>query len=222
MIKRELDTVQLMQTLTKGKGFIAGGFARYCLDPAEPLMAGDIDIFTRNEEEHAAILSSFTEHTLMQRTHESLIETKWDYKLKTGFKKESYSIQLINPVRIENMVGYGTIDEVLASFDFTIIKAAIDLADLQTYTHEDFAFDNSVKELIIENIHCPISTMGRVVKYTKKGFSCPNKELLKLFSDYEKRTPEWKELIRRGLTSDDIRAEKDFDADKFIQAMYFD
>lgn len=54
-IVRGKEIVDLVFSLTGGRGFIAGGFARYCLSRNEnPIVPGDIDVFCENEETYAA------------------------------------------------------------------------------------------------------------------------------------------------------------------------
>lgn len=220
-ILREHDTIKLVFELTQGLGFIAGGFARYCVSERSELSCpGDIDIFTEDMGHFTDIYLAFkANHRLKQRTNTE-IETKFDYIFKEGFKKETLSIQLIKPVHISNMNSKGNFISVLTNFDFTISKAAI-LANGDAWAHHQFDRDDLGGHLVIEKIHCPISSMKRVIKYTQKGYTIESKEMLKLFKDYEARPNDWKVLVEEGLSQD--RADWPVDRqNEFVRAMYMD
>lgn len=220
-IWRELDTIKLIFELTKGKGFIAGGFARYCVsERSNPNCPGDIDVFTGDMGIFTDIFLAFKANPFLKQRSDTEIETKFEYVFKEGFKKEVLNIQLIKPVHISNMNSKGDFISVLTNFDFTISKAAI-LPNGEAWVHHQFERDDNEGNLVIEKIHCPISSMKRVIKYTQKGYTIESKELLKLFKDYEMRPSEWKMLVDEGL-SQDIEKWPIEKRNEFVRAMYMD
>lgn len=220
-IRREHDTIKLVFELTKGKGFIAGGFARYCVsENINPICPGDIDVFTGDMGTFTDIYLAFKANPSLKQRSDTEIETKFEYVFKEGFKKEVLNIQLIKPVHISNMNSRGDFISVLTNFDFTISKAAI-LANGEAWMHHQFERDDRGGHLVIEKIHCPISSMKRVIKYAQKGYTIESKELLKLFKDYETRPTDWKKLVDEGLSQnrDNWPKEKQ---NEFVRAMYMD
>lgn len=222
MIVRHLDIIKLIFELSGGEGFISGGFARYCVSKNEDaIIPNDIDVFCRDEETFKRIESRMKSHPEMKRKGKTEIETKFEYRMSSGFHKNYYSIQVIKPTQIMNMVSDGDYARVLDNFDFTISKAAIlnSSEDIFAVVHKDFHEHDAANKLVITNIHCPISSMKRVIKYCNKGYHIESSELLKLFKDYENRSPEWKDLVNKGLSHTDMSKEE---RKNFLRTMYFD
>lgn len=63
---------------------------------------------------------------------------------------------------------YGSIEDILNSFDFTICQFAI-LGDV-LYTGPYSLWDLGRKRLVVNKITYPLASMRRVIKYTKQGF----------------------------------------------------
>ena len=223
-INRGLDIIDLVFRLTSNKGFISGGFARYAISRKDnPEMPGDIDIFTRNMDEFSNIRTAFGNVEKMKRKSESDMEVKYEYTLSSGFHSNVYNIQLIKPLNIARMVSGGSIEDVLENFDFTIAKSAIKPGIMGSPTavcHPDFHVHDLESTLVITNIHCPISSMKRVIKYTQRGFKIDNKELLKLFVDYENRPQDWKNLVHRGINNPQGMSASE--RQSFARGMYMD
>jgi uncharacterized protein YfbU (UPF0304 family) len=221
-ITRGKELVDLVFELTGGEGFIAGGFARYCVSMRhEPVSPGDIDVFCGDEDAFDRIVARFRTHPKMVRKSATLIETKYEYRLQSGYHRNGYSIQLVKPTKILNMVSDGDYRRVLDNFDFTIAKCAV-LPTGKALVHNDFDEHEGSNQLVITNIHCPISSAKRVIKYTRRGYDIQSKELLKLFDDFENRSPEWKDLVRRGLDEDALALMDHEERQQFVQTMYLD
>lgn len=225
---RGQDIVELIFRLSGGAGFISGGFARWVLSRKDsPEVPGDIDVFARDDVEYGEIRTRFDQDVNMRRRTESDLECKYEYRMSEGFHKNCYRIQLIKPLRIDRMVSGGDPYEVLDNFDFTIAKAAIyptpripgNASEFHVVCHKDFHEHDANSYLVLTHIHCPISSMKRVLKYTTRGFKISSAELLKLFDDYEKRSPEWKALVARGLSGAYMTEE---DQRAFARGMYMD
>lgn len=220
-ILREQETIDLIFSLTEGLGFICGGFARYCISQSKiPIVPNDIDIFCETEEVYEKIASLFEKANNVKKGRKTKIETKYKIQLgnKTGFHQEYYGVQLIKPTQIMNMISVGDVYTILDNFDFTIARCAI-LPDNKTVAHVSFMAHELMKTLVITNIHCPISSLKRVIKYCQKGYTVESFELLKLFIDYENRSTEWKKTIANGLGENQLNEEE---IQKFLELMYFD
>lgn len=66
----------------------------------------------------------------------------------------------------------------IAEFDFTVSCAAVDLG--KVYTHDSFFIDLAKRQLMINKLPFPLSTMWRMQKYIKKGFYMCSGEMMKL------------------------------------------
>ena len=71
--------------------------------------------------------------------------------------------------------------QILDSFDFTVVQAAI-LDGKTCAVSESFIEDEINKRLVIVNYQNPISTVNRIIKYTKKGYTITNEEIAKIFA----------------------------------------
>ncbi len=85
-------------------------------------------------------------------------------------------------------------EEVLNNFDFTIVRAAI-LNPTTALVDEDFIADDKAFKLKLKNIHCPISSTMRCIKYSKKGYWLGLGESVKLFLDWNERGPEYQQKL---------------------------
>ena len=74
---------------------------------------------------------------------------------------------------------------------------------------ERFLEDELRMKLTLRNIRCPISiAAGRLPKYARKGYSMTFMESVKLFYDWDRRSPEFKEKLieymqKEALTADE-------------------
>lgn len=68
--------------------------------------------------------------------------------------------------------------ETINEFDFTVCCAAVDIHNI--YTHDTFFIDLAKRQLMINKLPFPLSTMWRMQKYIQKGFYMCSGEMLKL------------------------------------------
>jgi hypothetical protein len=68
--------------------------------------------------------------------------------------------------------------ETISMFDFTVCCAAVDKNQL--YTHETFFMDLAGRKLVINRLPFPLSTMQRMQRYIKKGYTICNGGLLEI------------------------------------------
>jgi hypothetical protein len=89
--------------------------------------------------------------------------------------------------------------DVLANFDFTVVRCGFDVDSFSrrvAWCDVDFEKDETEKRLVFKNIHCPISSMFRCIKYCNRGYKLSTHEMLKLFVDWETRPSEYREKIK--------------------------
>jgi hypothetical protein len=192
------EIAEVYEDVTRLNGFICGGYARYCASPKKvPFPASDCDIYCKTPEAYHSIVEIFG------KTHKG----KYKFKVRhendisvtfsnhnTGKYMYLPTIQIIKPVKKGAIASYGTIEEVLGNFDFTVARVAI--KDEKTAVcDQDFERDEKANLLSMRVVHCPASALLRSLKYAKKGYYMRPSESIKLFEDWEKRNAEYKKRI---------------------------
>jgi hypothetical protein len=100
-------------------------------------------------------------------------------------------VQLIKPVKEGAIMTAGTMEEVLENFDFTVVRVGL-LNKKEAMADRMFLEDEIAHHLRLRFIHCPISSLLRIMKYGKKGYwSSPNQVAL-LFIDWDHRPDEYR------------------------------
>lgn len=198
IIRGFMEISQLYDDVTKLGGVICGGYVRYCCSPRpKPVPGSDVDIYCKDEEIYKSIITRFSLHNLEKR-HEN--EMSFTYRRpKQGPYAYAPPIQVIKPIRQGAIVANGSFEEIIANFDFTVIRAAI-TSPTTALVDKDFLEDESHLRLKIKNIHCPISSTLRCMKYSRKGYWLPPFEVLKLFLDWERRDDNYRSKIAEFLT----------------------
>ena len=104
------------------------------------------------------------------------------------------TLQLIKPVEEGAIVAVGEMEDILNNFDFTVVRCGL-ISSTEIMADIDFLKDEQKHILRIKNIHCPISSMLRCMKYSRKGYCIKPMEVLKLFADWDNRNDEYKERL---------------------------
>lgn len=175
-----------------------GGFIRYACSPnTEPALAGDLDCYPNNMEDYDAFKSELTQ--MGYKPFESAVASS--YYFESGPLKGAIKLQVIKPINAGAIVASGTMDDIINSFDFTVVRIGIPANSTLSFAwaDDDFLQDELHKNIRIKNIHCPISAIKRIAKYVNKGYTIKPFELLKLYEDWDKRTPEYKTELVDGL-----------------------
>ena len=157
---------QLDKYMVGHKGFIAGGCFKNLFNNER---VKDLDIFFKNSTEHHEAVKWFTEHKdyVFSYRNEKVVAYK---NIKTDVR-----VELINFI-------FGTAEEVISVFDFSITKFAFykqtikdevvgDSIEYKVLHEEDFFEHLHMKRLVVEKeIKYPISTFERSLRYTKYGY----------------------------------------------------
>ena len=205
-IKRGFTEIEYLWNFiinNKIHAFICGGYVRYMCSPSSaPVPAGDIDIYFKNQLSFSIGKPKFGS---------AGFEIKHENDVSVSFSKTtnpdnpffgSPQVQLIKPILEGAIVATGTMEEILENFDFTVIRCG--LMDSKTaMVDADFMHDEEKKILRIKNIHCPISSTLRCMKYAKKGYWLPPMQCCRLFIDWSDRDEEYREKILNFLTQSD-------------------
>lgn len=185
---------------------ICGGFVRYMCSPVQtPVGASDMDIYCRNEDAFRKLRKIFQEPPYaLQVRHEN--EMALTYTRPSDPAHPLFicpTVQLIKPVVEGRVVALGTTQEVIENFDFTVIRAGL-TSMREALVDADFEHDETNKILRLKNIHCPISSTLRCMKYAKKGYWLPPLQALRLFLDWNNRDEEYREKLVFFLQKTDV------------------
>lgn len=135
--------------------WIAGGAIRRTV--MESPLESDVDFFFRDEAQKA-------------KFHEFMIEKGWlisekDHATTYGIKSDNATV-IVQAVTISF---YPNLESVLDSFDFTITQFGYDGKDLVCGPHA--LWDLSRKRLALHRLTFGVSTVRRLIKYTRQGFT---------------------------------------------------
>jgi len=180
--------------------YICGGYVRWmCSTQKEPAEASDIDIYCKDTETYEKLQRLFRRKRLYIK-HQN--EVSLTYRRPNKPSHELFglkSLQLITPLRKGAIVANGSLTEILSNFDFSIIRIGMDYyswSNGYAWADNDFEKDENTKSLKLKNIHCPISSTFRCVKYMKRGYSLSTGQMVKLFVDWENRDKEYRERVK--------------------------
>jgi hypothetical protein len=161
---------KILEQIKLNNAFIAGGALTCIFQDKEP---NDIDIFFKSDN-----IDYFNVFKMWLNSY-GIILSDTDNAITGQYYKNS--IQLIKPGCM-----YGTPEDVISRFDFTICMAAYDPEFVEAGTHllaldDRFLPDLSSKKLIYNpNSIRPLSTLNRLQKFIDRGYSISGIELIKL------------------------------------------
>lgn len=175
---------------------IAGGYARFCASKREkPVRAGDVDLFPQTETASDALIQNLLDRGFQKRHENEISFTFKKFTDKNHPLYEQYkdvpTLQVIKPLTEGRVQTVGTVEEILSNFDFTVTRIAI-ISETECLADEDFIEDDGKKILRIKNIHCPVSSLLRSLKYGRKGYHLRPAEAMKLFADWDNRGDDYK------------------------------
>jgi len=119
----------------------------------------DFDFFFKNADQFAAF-STKLEALGGQKLYENEFNVTW--KIPAKDKMPEIKVQAIRIAYHEN------IEAVLNSFDFSLCQCGFDGTDL--YFGEFTLFDLASNKLIPEKISYGVSSLRRIIKYTRQGY----------------------------------------------------
>lgn len=123
----------------------------------------DYDLFFPNDEEYGKAKEYF-------KKHESEVKWESDNGMKVRHKGKTYDL-------VKKF--FTSPQETIDNFDFTVSMFAVDYE--RVYFGETTFIDLAKRQLMINKITYPASTMSRAFRYYKKGFSMCLGEMKKLF-----------------------------------------
>lgn len=122
------------------------------------------------------------------------------------FTSENADCYKINNQKVQAIkkAGYLSLpmDVLLDKFDFTVCQAAF-FRD-QFYFGEDFLLDNAARRIVYTGSEFPISSLVRVNKYLRKGYTISSEQLVKISMSIHSLKIESAEALKSQLMGIDI------------------
>jgi len=200
---------KLRKLLPEGAAYICGGYVRWMCSPRyEPVLPKDVDVYCENEE----VFDKVVEWMRTQNMTEASSDMSISFKVKKDEPSHPFfclpPIQIIRPMKVARIVTNGTLESILANFDFTVIRIGW-IGGTFALADKDFIEHETDKRLVIKNIHCPISSSFRFMKYYKKGYFPKMTEIVKLFLDWDGRPEDYRLKILQLVEKKDNLTEKE-------------
>lgn len=175
-----------LSTVTECRSFICGGYVRFMCSPRlRPEPAGDVDIYSQSKDDADALVLHLKAQGMSVK-HENDISITFDRPDKNHRWHTNPIIQVVKPINEGAIVATGDIGTILKNFDFTVIRAGL-LSPSHALVDCDYKHDEGSRLLRIKNIHCPVSSLLRCMKYARKGYFLRPAEAMKLFADWQGR-----------------------------------
>lgn len=147
--------------LNKDIWLCSGSIRRIIL--GQNLEDGDLDFFFTSESELNAFNDCIIKNIGVQKSNEKVKDLNISFDAKINDKK--YKVQLIK-------MYHPNIESLFKEFDYTLCQTGFDGIN---YYFGDFSLKDIVeKKIIVNKITYPISSMRRILKYSRQNFwMCP-------------------------------------------------
>jgi hypothetical protein len=189
----------LFNTIKKYSGMLMGGYVRWMCSPADqPILPGDIDVYFCSEGDYDRCKEDLLNEGL-QVKHENVVSCTFAKATVDSKYRGCPDIQLIKPIEEGNILTMGSMESILDNFDFSVVRAGV-INKHTAMVDKDFLHDEARKILRLKNIHCPVGSTLRCMKYSKKGYWLPPTQVFRLFVDWDNRTAEYKEKLYDFVT----------------------
>lgn len=190
-VKRGFDSevLELYDTIKTFDGFIAGGYARFCLSPLDqPAPTADIDVYPLKPNNFDCLQEVLT------AKYRKVNESDCTITFETP---SQLIVQLIKPFRCGD-----SIEEVIKGFDLTICTAAI-LTPESGITHAEFATDELNHQLNFTFIDSPLVALFRAIKYIKRGYELKPSQAIRIFEVWRDEGPVYRKNIWSNINEID-------------------
>jgi hypothetical protein len=200
-------------------GIILGGYVRYMCSPSVQKRlapSSDLDIYSPDKEIFHTLKESFTNFGVEMKAENDLAVTYKPFKRDHDFFP-CPKIQLVKPMEEGVVVTQGDMRSILENFDFTVVRIGL-LSPTRALADADFLHDEEKHVMRIKNIHCPISTFYRIMKYNRKGYWPATSQIVKVFLDWDGRDEEYKMKIIEFLQKEDPTKDEIDKMEKMMRA----
>jgi len=175
------NTVILKELQAIGVCWVAGGCVRDYFSTGR--LTSDIDIFFPNVDEFEKCRKYLTE-SAEQRIEEkegdnTVIKIVPKEKAVVLFQNDNV-VKVKYKGRVFDLIKkhFTSPETTIQEFDFTVCCAAVDGKNV--VTHNTFWMDLAKRQLMVNKLPFPLSTLWRLQKYFKKGYFMCSGEMLKL------------------------------------------
>jgi len=193
------------------RAFICGGYVRHMISEHPSGFPNDVDVYVQDQtsfdeiRKEIASTNTYVRLTVAKETKFSIT-----YNIPSLFhildsKAEVHpfcaapQIQLIKPiVKKDGTALYGSMEEVLRSFDFSVVRCGL-LTEDEALVDSDFRRDELHKALNIKYMYSPLQAIWRCQKYINKGYHMRAGTMLKLLEAWENRDDKYKDMMRRKM-----------------------
>lgn len=146
-------------------------------------LTSDIDLYFPDEDNFLKAKKYLTEQAEIKTEREEdgklVVETKAKPLAVQYFENDNVVMVKYRGRKFDLIKKFFPSPEMtITEFDFTVCCAAVDSG--KVYTHETFFIDLAKRQLMINKLPFPLSTMWRMQKYIQKGFYMCSGEMLKL------------------------------------------
>lgn len=199
-VRRGFNEIDELFHSTRKFGTICGGYARYVAARSrETMLAGDIDIFPVDEWTAFQSLKSLFVNdksmSLSKETKTSLLFSSTDTE---GHYGGLPAINIIKPARLAGgRVTFGTPEEIIESFAFTISRAALTSPGFVIADFNMLADEEHKLLRLSDGVKCPASALMFMLKYVSRGYHLVDapKTILGLVQDYHMQSDEYRNEI---------------------------
>jgi len=179
---------------SSNKCVILGGYVRFMCSPhPRPARASDVDLYCPEQGDFEQMVKFFSKMEMTIK-HENDVSISYN-NFEAGHPFfPCPEVQLIKPMAEGVIVTQGSLEEIISNFDFTVIRIGL-LNNIWALADADFTHDETNKLLRIKRIHCPVSSLYRVMKYRLKGYWPPSSLIVAILQDWNNRDEDYKKEI---------------------------
>lgn len=186
ILRNKYNLDEIMRIVRFERGSIFGGAVRYAASENCVAPFSDYDIFAIRESQIEELKVDIIGMGFVLTN-----TTQMSYLFQGSITSEYGGRQhvILNLIRKY----WGTARDVIEHFDFSVARAVY-MGD-HILVDENFHEDENALRLRIKHLNCPVSTMMRCMKYSKKGYRFPLVEAIKIFQDWEQRPLEYRSRL---------------------------
>lgn len=182
--RRGLGLVGPLLQVIDGKGWVAGGFARWCCSPNEnPAPTADLDVFFGSDEDYFAVVEALT---LMGAHATRTMPYLTQMNVERAFPGVGLpEVQLIKPF-IDGVRHWGPAKEdVVRQIDLSVCRIALDGSGYATATaDQQFLADETDRRVRFVRINYAPAVIRHAFKYAVKGYKITDSESIKLLESW--------------------------------------
>ncbi len=199
-VLRGVDKIKhILKRVDPFSGFVVGGYVRWMCSPRViPIEPQDVDLYFEDQAAFDGCLIAFLDLGYVIRNENPVAVTLEIPKRKTKKRKKLLYLPVPQLMKPENkgaiVATSSNMKVILDNFDFTVVRIGL-LDDKTALADGRFLHDEENLSLVFKNIHCPISSVLRALKYARKGYYMTVSESFKLFLDWDCRSLDYKRTL---------------------------